>query len=69
VQQDLVTVPRVPTVIFADQQAIPAWAVSGVRIAAEAGLVQGGGDGRFNPHNFATRAEVATMLYRLVAAR
>jgi len=69
VQQDLVTVPRVPTVIFADQHTIPSWAVSGVRMAAEAGLVQGGGDGRFNPHNFATRAEVATMLYRLVAAR
>ncbi|MBS3873242.1 MAG: Ig-like domain-containing protein [Firmicutes bacterium] len=69
VQQGLVTVPRVPSVNFADQQSIPAWAQGGVRIAAEAGLVQGSGDGRFNPHNLATRAEVATMLYRLVAAK
>jgi len=69
VQQGLVTVPRVPAVNFADQHTIPAWAVSGVRIAAEAGLVHGAGDGRFNPNNFVTRAEVATMLYRLVAAR
>ena len=69
VQQGLVTVPRVPSVNFADQQSIPAWAQGGVRIAAEAGLVQGSGDGRFNPHHLATRAEVATMLYRLVAAR
>ena len=69
VQQGLVTVPRVPGVNFADQQSIPAWAQGGVRIAAEAGLVQGSGDGRFNPHNLATRAEVATMLYRLVAAK
>jgi len=69
VQQGLVTVPRVPAAVFADQHAIPAWAASGVRMAAEAGLVQGTGEGRFNPHNLATRAEVATMLYRLVAAR
>jgi len=69
VQQGLVTVPRVPAVSFADHHTIPVWAVSGVRMAAEAGLVHGAGDGRFNPNNFVTRAEVATMLYRLVAAR
>lgn len=69
VQQGLVTVPRVPAVGFADQHLVPAWAVNGVRIAAEAGLVHGASDGRFNPNNFVTRAEVATMLYRLVAAR
>jgi len=52
-------------VTFAD--AIPAWARSGVQTAARAGILRGSADNTFSPERIATRAEVAAMLYRLIA--
>jgi len=56
-------------VAFADAGAIPAWARDGVMAASMAGLVRGFPDGTFRPAANATRAEMAAMLYRLVAQR
>lgn len=41
-----------------------AWAVSAVDYLYEAGVVQGGGDGRFRPSEAITRADFVLMLYR-----
>lgn len=49
---------------FADQAAIPGWAADGVEWARKTGLM-GGTDGKFNPTNVATRAELATLMMRI----
>jgi hypothetical protein len=67
--KDLVPVTRVAEAEFADAQAFPAWAASGIRAASRAGLVRGFPDHTFRPGNTTTRAETATMLYRLIAER
>ncbi len=50
---------------FADSTDIPAWARKEVAAAAAAGLVQGK-NGRFAPHETATRAEALTLIIRLL---
>lgn len=50
---------------FADAPAIAAWARGDVGLAATQGWMQGRGDGRFDPHANATRAEAAATLLRL----
>ncbi len=69
VRKGLVPVTLADGVTFADAGAIPAWAKDGVRTAGMAGLVRGFPDGAFRPATNATRAEMAAMLYRLVAQR
>jgi hypothetical protein len=51
---------------FADLEKIPAWALDGVNLAAEKGLVQGYPDGTFQPDKEVTRAEAAAMIARLL---
>ena len=52
---------------FVDQGYISYWADAAVRTIQAAGIVHGRPDGRFDPQATATRAEVATMLARLLA--
>ena len=52
-------------VTFAD--VIPVWARSGVQTVARAGIIRRLPDNTFRPNRDATRAEVATILYRLIA--
>jgi len=52
---------------FADQQLISYWAVDSVMAIQGAGLITGRPDGSFDPQTIATRAEVATILARLLA--
>lgn len=52
-------------VSFADN--IPAWARAGVQFAASTGILRGFADNTFRPERIATRAEVAAILYRLIA--
>jgi uncharacterized protein YjdB len=61
-----VRVDTMPNAVsFADN--IPAWARNGVQIAARAGLMSGFLDNTFRPERIASRAEVAAILYRLIA--
>lgn len=52
---------------FADEKLFPQWAKSGIRAAKGFGLIRGFADGTFGYERSITRAEVATILYRLVA--
>ena len=54
---------------FADVATIPAWAKDAVRTTARGGLIRGYPDNTFRAGNMTTRAEVATMLYRLVVQK
>lgn len=66
IQRNLVRVNMTNTIIrFSDE--IPAWAKSGVLSASRAGLIGGFQDNTFRPTQTATRAEVAAMLFRLIA--
>jgi protocatechuate 3,4-dioxygenase beta subunit len=69
VRKDLVPVVWIEGKDFADAKALPGWAAESIRTASAAGLVRGFQDGTFRPGSTATRAETATMLYRLVAER
>lgn len=51
---------------YRDAAAIPSWAREAVARVAQAGLMKGTGD-RFEPQRPTTRAEAATVLYRLLA--
>ncbi|WP_040712438.1 S-layer homology domain-containing protein [Paenibacillus curdlanolyticus] len=50
---------------FADEQAIPAWAVDAVTAIKSLGLVQGKGNNAFDPNGQTTRAEAVTVLLKL----
>ncbi|GAB2673148.1 bacterial Ig-like domain-containing protein [Paenibacillus thermoaerophilus] len=52
---------------FADSADISPWAREAVAQAAEAGIVDGVGSGAFAPGDYATRAQAAVMLKRLLA--
>ncbi|WP_028552332.1 X2-like carbohydrate binding domain-containing protein [Paenibacillus sp. UNC451MF] len=51
---------------FADRESISSWAQSAVAGSVEAGIIAGMDGGRFEPQQFATRAQAATMLKRLL---
>lgn len=53
---------------FADDGQIAAWAKEEVYRAAGAGLINGRGQNRFEPAATANRAEVCTLVYRLITA-
>ncbi|MCP1309650.1 putative Ig domain-containing protein [Paenibacillus tyrfis] len=53
---------------FQDSANISAWAGDAVRQAVKAGIIEGDDQGRFRPADSASRAEAATMLYRLLKA-
>lgn len=57
---------HVPLPPYRDAAAIPSWARGSVARVAQAGVMKGMGD-RFAPDRQATRAEAATVLYRLLA--
>ncbi|MCB5559809.1 leucine-rich repeat protein, partial [Anaerosalibacter bizertensis] len=48
-----------------DSSSISSWAIEEAAIAVNSGVVKGNGSGNFAPKAKATRAETATMLYRL----
>lgn len=54
---------------YRDGAAIPLWARDAAAALQAAGLLRGRPDGRFEPHAFATRAEFAAVLVRLLDAR
>lgn len=51
---------------FEDEDSIHDWAVDAVHIAQRAGIINGRDDNNFAPLDVATRAEVATIMHRLV---
>ena len=51
---------------YADADQIAGWAREGVLASLSAELVQGRSDGRLAPKEFVTRAEVASMVERLL---
>lgn len=53
---------------FRDSANISGWAGDAVRQAVKAGIIEGDDQGRFRPSDSASRAEAATMLYRLLKA-
>ncbi|WP_245583894.1 S-layer homology domain-containing protein [Paenibacillus terrigena] len=54
------------TLMFDDADQIPAWARPYVATAAEAGLIKGDGNGKFNPNAFSTRAEAVTLILAML---
>ncbi|WP_181646585.1 S-layer homology domain-containing protein [Paenibacillus anseongensis] len=52
---------------FSDEAAIGQWVLADVKAAAALGLIQGRSEGQFEPQGFATRAEAAQVLYRLLS--
>lgn len=52
--------------IFIDDSLISSWAKDSVYAAQKAGLISGRSDGSFDPKGTATRAEVCTIIYRLI---
>ncbi|NIK68708.1 Ig-like domain-containing protein [Paenibacillus sp. BK720] len=52
--------------LFTDAADIPTWAAGYVAALQQAGLLQGRGDGRFEPSGEATRAEAAVLLLRMI---
>ncbi|MEC0091003.1 S-layer homology domain-containing protein [Paenibacillus macquariensis] len=53
---------------FQDASSIPDWAGAEVNSLVESGIIQGYGDQTFRSNMHATRAEAATMLYKLLDA-
>lgn|GEM_PF-2931782 len=52
--------------LFFDAEDIPSWAAGYVAALQEAGMLQGRGDGKFEPSGQATRAEAAVLLLRII---
>ncbi|MGP3788169.1 S-layer homology domain-containing protein [Paenibacillus sp. 1A_MP2] len=57
--------PGVTAQQFSDESDIAAWAAEDVKMATEQQLVKGYPDNTFRPKNGLTRAEAATLIYRL----
>lgn len=57
---------NVQEVNFADEDSIHDWAANAVHIAQQAGIINGRDNNIFDPLAVATRAEVATIMHRLV---
>ncbi|MFD0669885.1 S-layer homology domain-containing protein [Cohnella sp. GCM10027633] len=55
-----------PLAAFADRDAIASWAQAAVARASASGIMKGMEDGRFAPKGYATRAQAAVMLKRLL---
>lgn len=53
---------------FTDLDEVSAWAVESVEKAVASGLMNGVGEGRFNPKQSARREEAIVVLYRIMAA-
>ena len=62
----LTTEERGDLTVFSDGSRVSFWAEEAVRWAAGAGILSGFDDGSLKPGNTATRAEVATMLQRMM---
>ena len=61
------TVPKaLEAVTFADNASISSWAKEAVESMQQAGILAGKTNNRFDPAGTATRAEVATVLWRFV---
>ena len=60
------TSARTPLNSFRDGGETSAWATDAMQWAASVGLFQGNAEGSLNPAAKATRAEVATLLERMV---
>lgn len=54
------------TASFTDEDIIPAWEMQAVQQVADAGIMNGRSDGRFEPQGTASRAEAVTVLLRLM---
>jgi len=55
------------TLEFNDADQVPVWAKPYVASAAEAGLIKGNGDGKFNPNASSTRAEAITLILGMLS--
>lgn len=53
-------------VVFKDKDQIPPWALTGVTVAVQRGIIGGRPNGTFGPSMPATRAETATMLVKFM---
>ena len=53
-------------IMFTDQEQIDSWALESVQQATAMGLLKGMDNGSFAPLNSATRAQSATVIYRLL---
>ena len=58
--------PDLARIVFADADAISAYAVGSVERLRAAGIVAGKPDGRFAPQDSCTRAEAAVIIYGLI---
>lgn len=54
---------------FADRDQIADWAFNAMAWAVEMGILRGDAEGKLNPDNLATRAEVSAILARFVLAK
>jgi endo-1,4-beta-xylanase len=53
---------------FKDEAAVSGYAVEAIQSMQQAGIIKGSADGHFMPHNQATRAEAAVIIYNLIQA-
>lgn len=64
-----ITLPEIDNpATFADAAKIPSWAADGVEVMRLCGIVSGDEKGNFNPKKSASRAEIAVMITRYLAA-
>ena len=65
-----ITLPEIDNpATFADAGKIPKWAAEGVDVMRLCGIVTGDNNGNFNPQKSASRAEIAVMITRYLAAK
>lgn len=58
--------PNKSEVTFSDSEEISDYATEGVAFMQKEKIILGTGDGAFSPKNFSTRAQAATIVYRLI---